>query len=61
MPEHPAIARALATGRSEAIPRGAKICCDCGGALSEGESYYYVAGNIYCESCISLRREEVEE
>lgn len=60
MLEHPIITRLRATGMAEAPRRGARCCCDCGGGLYSGDGYYPVAGQIFCESCMKLRREEVE-
>ncbi len=58
MLEHPVITRLRATGHHE--PRAVCRCCDCGGGLRSGDGYYGVAGEIFCESCMQLRREEVE-
>ena len=58
MLEHPVITRLLATGQPQRTRRWDRICCDCGGAVMQG-SYYRVAGGIFCEGCMKLRREEV--
>ncbi len=60
MLEHPIITRLRATGQYEPARRGGRVCCDCGGALGGGDGYYCVAGLLFCEGCIKLRREEVE-
>jgi hypothetical protein len=60
MLEHPVITRLLATGSQELARRGGRVCCDCGGSLLGGDSYYCVAGLVFCEGCMKLRREEVE-
>ena len=60
MLEHPVITRLRATGQYDSPRRGGRVCCDCGGALYGGDSYYCVAGEVYCAGCMKLRREEVE-
>ena len=59
MLQHPAITRLRATGCAAPVALRALRCCLCGGALEAGDSYYPIAGEIFCPECLEERRREV--
>ena len=34
-------------------------CCECGGAIQEGATFYRFSGSIYCEHCTTRYHEDV--
>ena len=34
-------------------------CCECGGAIQEGATFYRFSGAIYCERCTTRYHEDV--
>ena len=34
-------------------------CCECGGAIQEGATFYRFSGSIYCKSCTTRYHEDV--
>lgn len=54
-PDHPAVARAMATGypEPEAYRAQVYICSGCGDPICDGDQYVDLLGEQYCMDCIS--------
>ncbi len=53
-PDHPAIARAIATGDTDPEEYRAQVfvCSGCGDPIREGDPYVNLLGEQYCMDCI---------
>ncbi len=58
IPEHPDIARTLATGYPRPSVRPPAHCCDCGKELWGDDSVFDWDGDQLCETCVKDRIEE---
>lgn len=60
IPDHPEIARALATGYPGPIHERPIVipCSGCGAELAEDDLVYDWMGELICETCVKIRMEE---
>lgn len=56
VPEHPEVARCLATGYPHPL-RPEVTCCDCGKSMNYDDSFNW-DGDIICEMCLKERIDE---
>ncbi len=59
VPDHPVIRNMELTGYPDG--KEPRVCCwcdECGGEIYEGQTYYKIGSNIYCEDCIDDARSE---
>jgi len=57
IPDHPAIAMALATGYPHPVQEHYVTCTDCGTKLSGDEDVFIWDGDIFCEKCLKANIE----
>ena len=61
VPDHPVIRNMEATGYPDGRgPRLCGRCSECGEDINEGDFYYRLGGNDYCERCVNGAFTEAE-